>query len=101
MEDGAEYAYDSQGILVYPNAKDADDAYIPADPVSQLRVAFWFSFAANEVQQSLSKARSVKLFWAPHDYEVLVEASHTYLIFIDSQLSGCDWLVGEASQLPI
>lgn len=95
LEDGAEYAYDSQGILVYLNAKYADDAYIPADPVSQLRVAFWLSFAANEVQHSLSKARSVKLFGAPHDYEVLVEASHTYLIFIDSQLSGRDWLVGE------
>ena len=95
LEDGAEYAYDSQGILVYLNAKYADDAYIPADPVSQLHVAFWLSFAANEVQHSLSKARSVKLFGAPHDYEVLVEASHTYLIFIDSQLSGPNWLVGE------
>jgi glutathione S-transferase len=95
LEDGAEYAYDSQGILVYLNAKYADDAYVPKDPLSQLHVAFWLSFAANEVQHSLSKARSVKLFGAPHDYEVLVDASHTYLIFIDSQLSGCDWLVGE------
>jgi len=53
------------------------------------------SFAANEVQNSLCKARLVKLFGAPYDYDVLVEASHTHLIFLNSQLSGCDWLVGD------
>lgn len=95
LEDGTEYAYDSQGILVYLNAKYADDAYIPKDPLSQLRVAFWLSFTANEVQNSLSMARSVKLFGGPHDYDVLVEASHTHLVFLNSQLSRCDWLVGD------
>ena len=94
LEDDAEYAYDSQGILVYLNAKYADNAYIPADPVSQLRVAFWLSFAANEVQHSLSRARSVKLFGAPYDYDVLVEVSYNYLNFLDSQLSESNWLVG-------
>ena len=54
LEDGAEYAYDSQGILVYLNAKYADNAHVPTDPLSQLRVAFWLSFAANEIQHSLS-----------------------------------------------
>lgn len=37
----------------------------------------------------------MKLFGAPYDYGVLVEASHTHLIFLNSQLSGRDWLAGD------
>jgi glutathione S-transferase len=91
LEDGDVRLGDSQAILVYLARRYGADSWYPLDPVSQARIAFWLSFAANEIQHGPAMARVGKLFGRPVDPSTESRAIQA-LELVDSHLAKHRWL---------
>ncbi|MDD2054352.1 glutathione S-transferase [Pseudomonas putida] len=92
LEDGQVVLRDSQAILVYLAGEYGGLAWWPAEALGQAQIVQWLSFAANEVQHSLSAARLVQKFgYALNQAEALAKAPGV-LGILDRHLAQHDWL---------
>lgn len=92
LVDGSYVVRDSQAILLYLAGAYGGLAWWPAYPKGQAEIMQWLSFAANQVQHSLSAARLVKKFGYALDYEAAVAKSTTVLEWLDQHLQQHAWL---------
>ncbi|WP_034296541.1 glutathione S-transferase family protein [Herbaspirillum sp. RV1423] len=94
IEDGDITLYDSTAILVYLARQYGDGGWLPGDPVDAARVQQFLSLASGEVLEGPAKARMVKLFNAPLDYQQAKEKAFSLLQLLDAHLAGRNFLVG-------
>lgn len=94
--DGDVTLYDSTAILVYLARRygDQDMHWLPHDAADAARVQQYLSLASGEVLEGPGRARLVKVFNAPLDYELAMSKAHTLLSLIDNHLAGRNFLVG-------
>ncbi|MCU1719152.1 glutathione S-transferase family protein [Pseudomonas sp. 5P_3.1_Bac2] len=90
--DGKQVLYDAQAILVYLAGAYGGLAWWPAQVQGQAQIVQWLSFAANEVQHSLSAARLVQKFGYALDQAAAVDKSARVLAILDQHLKTHDWL---------
>lgn len=100
LQDGDVALRDSQAILVYlaetlPAAKD----YYPADPAVRGQIQSWLSYAAREVAEGPGALRLNRLFKLGREEAPLHARASAVFAFVDSQLAGRSWLVGETPTL--
>lgn len=66
--DGDLVLRDSTTIMIYiAGINDADDVWMPTDPVQRAQVQEWHSTAVNEIQHGPFVVRAIKLFGMPAD----------------------------------
>lgn len=86
---------DSQAILAYlatAYGSSASERWWPRQPVALAAVMRWLSVAANEIQNTLTAARAVKLLRWPLDYDRAVSRAYALLELMDDHLQQRDWL---------
>ncbi|MBA4690825.1 MAG: glutathione S-transferase [Pseudomonas sp.] len=92
LEDDGHVVRDSQAILVYLAGTYGGLAWWPDHARGQAEIVQWLSFAANEVQHSLSAARLVEKFGYPLDKEAALAKAPAVLALLDAHLETNDWL---------
>lgn len=92
LEDGQVVLRDSQAILVYLASEYGGLAWWPAEALGQAQIVQWLSFAANEVQHSLSAARLVQKFGYALDQAEALAKAPGVLGILDRHLAQQDWL---------
>ncbi len=97
LEDGTLRLGDSQAILVYLARRYADASWAPLDAITQGRIAYWLSYAANEVAQGPATARLGKLFGRQIDEAAVTGKAIQVLELLDSHLAQHRWLAQTAS----
>lgn len=85
---------DSQAILVYLGRRYGGETWLPNQPEAMARVMQWLSFAANEIANSLTAARSYFLMNKKTDVELAQQKAHQILQVMDEHLHGRQWLEG-------
>ncbi len=88
IEDGDVTLYDSTAILVYLAKRYGNSGWLPDDATNAAKVQQFLSLASGEVLEGPGKARLVKLFNAPHDYELAKRKAATLLQLLETHLSG-------------
>ncbi len=105
LEDGALVLRDSMAILVYLATKYEHERWLPRDPRGMSAVMEWLAFAASWIQFGVFTARAIVSFGIsgnglPHTYQGDLEEarirSTKSLQILELQLSGQDWLCGDA-----
>ncbi|MEL6477528.1 MAG: glutathione S-transferase [Pseudomonadota bacterium] len=94
IEDGATVISDSNAILVYLARKFAPD-WLPSDAVQEAEVQKYLSFAAGEIANGPAAARLITVFGAGLDADRAQEISTRALTWLEGELAGRRWLVGE------
>jgi glutathione S-transferase len=95
LVDGTESYSDSQAILAYlARAYGGDDAerWMPVAAGPLATVMRWLSVAGNEIQNSLTMARAIKLLNWPLPYELMVDRSYRLLRLMNDRLEDRDWV---------
>lgn len=95
LVDGTRVVTDSQAILAYlARAHGGDDAerWMPVEPGALASVMRWLSVAGNEIQNSVTMARAIKLLNWPLPYDLMVDRSYRLLRLMDGHLDGREWL---------
>ncbi len=93
IQDGEAVLADSNSILVYLARKYAPE-WLPTDAVEEAEIQKFLSFAAGELAAGPCAARLITVFGVPLDPERAKEVSAQALSFLEDQLDGRDWLVG-------
>ena len=86
---------DSQAILAYlATAYGGDEAarWFPREAVLLASTMRWLSVATNEIQNTLTAARAVKLLHWPLDYDRATRRSYELLALMDDHLASREWL---------
>ena len=86
---------DSNAILVYLAHKYGNGRWLPADPVGAAHVQRWLSIAAGPIAFGPARARLITVFGAPYNAEDVIAYAHTWLKWIDQELAGSAFLVGD------
>jgi len=84
--------WDSQAILVYLARGYGGVSWLPLEPAGMAEVMGWLAVAENELLFGLARARAVKLFGRPWDFEACREYGRAGLRILDAHLSTRDWL---------
>jgi glutathione S-transferase len=95
LVDGSNVLTDSQAILAYlatAYAGGDSERWFPREPLQLAAVMRWLSVAANEIQNTLTAARAVKLLGWPLDYDRAVKRGYDLLSLMDAQLREHEWL---------
>ncbi|GAA5264626.1 glutathione S-transferase [Acidiphilium sp. MT5] len=100
LRDGEAVIADSTAIITYLALK-YDDArtWLPEDPLAAAQVQRWLSVAQGPVFNGPCKARLVKVFGAPDDYERAVSAAEKLLSQLDEVLACTPFLTGTTANL--
>jgi glutathione S-transferase len=102
LVDGELVITDSQAILAYLatayGGADAE-AWFPRQAAPLAAVMRWLSVAANEIQNTLTAARAVKLLGWPLDYDRAVTRGYALLGLMDDHLSAREWLATERATI--
>jgi glutathione S-transferase len=87
---------DSIAINLYL-AENYDDegTWLPADPVARAHVYEWLATAAGPIYQGPSRARVIKAYGRPGDYEQAVTIATNLLEVMNRHLESRSWLVGD------
>ena len=100
IEDGEVVVADSVAILVYLALKyDTARNWLPADPPQAAQVQRWLSVAQGEVFNGPCKARLVKRFGAPFDYDAAVGVAERLLVILDAHCAADDFFTGASPTL--
>ena len=95
LVDGTQVITDSQAILAYlarAYGGDAAEHWMPVAPAALAAVMRWLSVAGNEIQNSVTMARAIKLLSWPLDYNLAVDRSYRLLALMDRHLAERQWL---------
>lgn len=98
LVDGTQTFSDSQAILAYlARAYGGTQAeyWMPLQPAPLAVVMRWLSVAGNEIQNSLTMARAIKLLGWPLDYDLAVNRSYRLLELLDDHLAERSWLAAD------
>lgn len=99
LRDGELTLADSNGILVYLEARYAPGQWLPRDPVGAARVQRWLSLAAGPLAFGPSAARVVQLFKLPTDPKEAIVRTEGLFQFMEAELGHAPFLVGERATL--
>lgn len=100
LEDGEVVLADSNAILVYLAKRyDPQGTWLPDDPLAAARVQRWLSVSAGEIKFGPANARAVHLFGYTNNLADAQAVAARLLGFMEGELSGRDWLAGEAATL--
>jgi glutathione S-transferase len=92
--------YDAQAILVYLAERAADPAqWFGRTAVERAHVVTWLSFAANEIQQGLHRARVHFLLGVPMDIEAVQAQGRAALTILEGELARRSYLVADRPTL--
>lgn len=95
LVDGGRTYTDSQAILCYLARQyggESADQWLPVEPDALAQVMRWLSVSANEIQNSMTLARAIKLLRWQRDYDGAVARSYKLLALMDAHLNDRDWL---------
>jgi glutathione S-transferase len=92
LTDGDLVLRDAQAILVYLARRYGDDDWLPESPEQMSQVVQWLSTAANEISNSLAKARRHHFFKKSVDLELANQTASNTLQIMDEHLQERDWL---------
>jgi glutathione S-transferase len=95
LDDGGTIIWDSMAIITYLARKFQRDDLLPDDALALGRVMQWLAVSENELLYGLARARAVKLFNAPFDYQACTELGHAGLATVEQQLTQTSWLAGQ------
>ena len=87
--------WDSQAVLVYLARRYGDAHWLPLDPVAMGHVMAWMAVAENELLFGLARARAVKVFGRPWNFEECLAYGLKGLAVVEAHLGTREWLVGE------
>ena len=101
IQDGALTVADSNAILVYLNARYADDParWLPPEPERAAQVQRWLSVAAGPLAHGPAHARVVALFGLPVDASESQARAQQLFTIMDAHLQSQPFLAGEAVTL--
>ncbi|WP_417783241.1 glutathione S-transferase family protein [Terasakiella pusilla] len=100
LDDNGTVLWDSNAILIYlAGAYDAENIWLPKDPLAAAKVQQWLSVAAGPIFNGPCVARLVKLFNAPYDPDKAIESAHTTLAIMDDYLQDKAFLCAERPTL--
>jgi glutathione S-transferase len=100
LRDGDAIIPDSVAIIVYLAMKyDLPRRWLPEDPVQAAQVQRWLSVAQGAVFNGPCKARLVKIFGRPHDYERALAEAAQLLQRLDEAVASQAFLTGPAATL--
>ena len=92
LVDGDIVVWDSQAVLVYLARQYSQQSWLPTEAWPMAEVMQWMAVAENEVLFGLARARAVKLFNRPWNFDECKAYGHAGLTLIDNHLSQRDWL---------
>ncbi len=92
LADGDTVIWDSQAVLVYLARRYGDETWLPIEPVAMASVMQWMAVAENEALFGLARARAVKVFGRPWNFDECYEYGLAGLKLIDAHLTGREWL---------
>jgi glutathione S-transferase len=96
LQDADVVLRDSVAIILYlAENYDDDRSFLPLDPIARAHVYEWLATAAGPVYLGPSRARVIKAFGRPGDYEQALAISHQLLGVMNSHLESRSWLVGD------
>lgn len=84
--------WDSQAILVYLARRYGGERWLPLEPAEIAAVMQWLAVAENELLFGLARARAVKRFGRPWDFEACQEYGRAGLRVLAAHLADRDWL---------
>ncbi len=93
---------DSQAILAYlATAYGGADTerWFPRDASQLAATMRWLSVAGNEIQNTLTTARAIKLLRWPLDYDRAVQRSYALLALMNEHLRERDWLATSSATI--
>ncbi len=96
LVDGPATVWDSQAILVYLARRYADESWLPLEPLAMAQVMQWLAVSENELLFGLARARAVKRFGRPWDFEQCQTYGRTGLALLERHLGHAQWLAGAA-----
>ncbi|MDE1905464.1 MAG: glutathione S-transferase [Rhodospirillales bacterium] len=100
LQDGGAVVADSAAIISYLALKyDPARTWLPEDPLAAAQVQRWLSVAQGPVFNGPCKARLVKVFDSPHDYERAVTEAATLLPRLDETLAQSPFFTGSVANL--
>jgi glutathione S-transferase len=100
LQDGEAVIADSNAIITYLALKyDAARRWLPEDPFAAAQVQRWLSVAQGPVFNGPCKARLVKVFGRPLDYERAVAESGLLLPRLNEVLESTPFLTGANANL--
>jgi len=95
LQDDDAVIWDSMAILVYLARQYGDERWLPQDALQQARVMQWLAVSENELLFGLARARVVKLFNRPFNFEQCQAEAKAGLATIEEQLATQTWLATE------
>ena len=100
LQDADVVLRDSVAIILYL-AENYDDerTFLPTDPIARAHVYEWLATAAGPVYLGPSRARVIKAWGRPGDYDQAVATSHQLLGVMNNHLESRSWLVGDGPTL--
>ncbi len=100
LEDGGVVVRDSNAIILYLAERyDHDRSFLPADPVARAHVYEWLATAAGPLYLGPARARVIKAFGRPGDWEETRRQSELLLGVMEAHLDHRSWLVGDGPTL--
>lgn len=100
LQDADVVLRDSVAIILYlAENYDDDRSFLPLDPIARAHVYEWLATAAGPVYLGPSRARVIRAFGRPGDYEQALATSHQLLGVMNSHLESRSWLVGDGPTL--
>lgn len=96
LDDDGTIVADSNAILVYLAKKLGRTDWLPDDAKGAAAVQRWLSVAAGDLAFGPAAARTITVFGAKRDAELVIGRAHLLLKRLEAHLDGRDWLVGTA-----
>jgi glutathione S-transferase len=92
LVDGGLTIWDSQAILAYLARRYGNEGWLPDDAVYLAEVSQWLAVAQNELLFGLARARAVKRFGRPWDFDQCQAYGRAGLDVVELHLGSRDWL---------
>lgn len=102
LEDGSQFIWDSQAILIYLARQYGGINWYPDNPIDMALITQWLTVANGDIFNSLAKARSMLKFSYPGDLDTYQRNGTSLLKMINHHLksqqeNNCNWI---ATQYP-
>jgi glutathione S-transferase len=92
LQDGDVVVWDSMAILVYLARKYGGEQWLPGDAAQMAEVMQWLAVCENEHLYGLARARAIKLFNRPGDWQEFAKVGNGILNVMNTHLAQRQWL---------